>query len=133
MKITSKQYAQTLFGITDGKSKSEIEKSVLNFARYIYRKRELKLAEKIIEQFAAIYNKEKGIVEAEVITREKMDEVLEKKMKQFVREKYEAKEVVLKNIINKNIKGGLVLKVGDEILDGSVRGRLNELNKILTR
>jgi len=39
--------------------------------------------------------------------------------------------VILKNIIDESIKGGVILRVGDEILDGSIAGRLNDLKKIL--
>jgi len=132
MRITSKQYAQTLYDLTDGQSKPEIEKAVADFARYIYRNRKLKLAGKIIEQFAAIYNKKKGIVEAEVVSRKKLDDAGAKKINHFVKEKYRAKEVVLKNSVDENIKGGIILKVGDEILDGSLKGKLGELKKILS-
>ena len=61
--------------------KPEIEKSVADFARYIYKERKLKLAEKIIEQFREIYNQKNGIVEAEVVSREKLDEAIVKKVK----------------------------------------------------
>lgn len=144
MKITAKQYAQTLYDLTDGKSETpprvgeplrveagEIEKAVADFARYIYRNRKLKLVDKIIGQFAKIYNKEKGIVEAEVVTREKMDEATERKVKDYIEKKYHAKEVVLNNIIDASIKGGVIIKVGDEVMDGSVVGRLSELKKTL--
>jgi ATP synthase F1 delta subunit len=131
MKITAKQYAQTLYDLTEGKTKPEIEKTVSDFARYLHRSRKLKLSEKIIENYSKLYDREKMIVEAEVVTREKIGEALEKKAKHFVKEKYKAKEVVLKNIIDPNIKGGMVLKVGDEVMDGSLRGKLGELKKIL--
>jgi F-type H+-transporting ATPase subunit delta len=140
MRISSKQYAQTLYDLTDGKSKQEIEKTARDFACYLHKERKLKTAEKIIEQFAAVYNKEKGIIEAEVVTREKMDEGLEKKIKHFLKEKYppadeagQAKEVILKNSVGEDIKGGLILKVGDEVVDGSLLGRLGELKKILVK
>lgn len=133
MRITSKQFAQTLYEITDEKSKQEIEKSVSDFARYIYRNRKLKLAGKIIEQFTAIYNQKNGIVEAEVVTAEKLNESLEKKIKSYIEKKYGAKEVFLKNTIDPKIKGGIILKIGDEIIDGSVEGRLNELKKALIK
>ncbi|MDI6777900.1 MAG: ATP synthase F1 subunit delta [Patescibacteria group bacterium] len=132
MKITTKQYAQTLFDLTDGKSKPEIEKSVADFARYIYKERKLALADKIIEQFGKIYNQRKGIVETEVTSRKKMDETTSKKIKHYVKEKYQAKEVIVKNIVDESAKGGVVIKVGDEIIDGSVRGKLGELRKVLT-
>mgnify|MGYP001792168246 CR=1 FL=1 len=132
MRISSKQYASALYGLTQGKTKPEIEKSVADFARYIYKNRKLKLSEKIAEQFVKIFNKRNGIVEAEIITRKKMDETELKKARHFVKEKYGAKEVVLTNTIDESVKGGMILKVGDEIVDGSIKGRLAELRKVLT-
>ncbi|MFA5926363.1 MAG: F0F1 ATP synthase subunit delta [Parcubacteria group bacterium] len=133
MRITSKQYAETLYAMTEGKPKTEIEKSVADFARYLNKSRKIKLAEKIINQFNDIYNKKNGIIEAEIITREKADESLEHKAKIFLKNKYSAKEVVLRNIIDVNIKGGIIMKVGDEVIDGSIAGRLGELKKILAK
>lgn len=131
MKITSRQYAQTLYGLTEGKTKPEIEKIVSDFARYLHGARKLRLSEKIIENYSKLYDREKMIVEAQVVTREKINEVLEKKLKHFVKEKYGAKEVVLKNMIDESIKGGMVLKVGDEVMDGSVKGKLQKLKREL--
>lgn len=131
MRITAKQYARTLYELTEGKSKSEIEELIAGFARYIYKERKLALADRIIEQFGKIYSQQKGIVEVEIVSRKKLDEATSKKIKHFVKERYQAKEVVVKNVVDENIKGGVIIKVGDEIIDGSVRGRLGELRKVL--
>jgi len=132
MKISAKQYAQTLFDLTDGKSKADIEKSVAGFARYLRKERKLKFAGKIIEQFGKIYNQKNGIIEAEVVTWEKISEAIEKKVKQFMKEKYGAKDVMLKNIVDEKIGGGMIIRVGDEVIDGSIASRLGELKKILS-
>jgi len=132
MRVSARQYAQTLYDLTDGKSKSEAEKSTVDFARYIYKERKLKLAGKIIEQFSKLYNQKNSIVEAEVVTAEKLSGETEKKVKSYIQKKYNAKEVILKNIVDPNIKGGIILKVGDEVMDGSIAGRLGELKKILS-
>jgi F-type H+-transporting ATPase subunit delta len=131
MRVTAKQYAQTLYDLTDGKPNEEIEKSVADFARHMHKERKLKLAGKIVEQFSKIYNSGKGIVEAEVVTTEKLSGGNEKNVKDYIEKKYQAKEVVLKNVINKSIKGGILLKVGDEVIDGSVRGKLDNLKRTL--
>jgi len=131
MRISARQYAQTLYDLTEGKPKAEIEKSVAGFARYIYKERKLKLEGKIIESFGKIYNQEKGIIEAEIVIAEKLSAGTEKKVKDYIEKKYNAKEVVLKNIVDPKIKGGIILKVGDEVMDGSVSGKLEELKKVL--
>lgn len=131
MRATAKQYAKVLYDLTAGKSSADIQKSVADFARHIYKERKLKLSGKIIEQFEKIYNQKNGVVEAEVVTAEKLSEAIEKKVKDYIEEKYGAKKVVLKNIIDEEIKGGMIVKVGDEVADGSILGKLAGLKKIL--
>jgi F-type H+-transporting ATPase subunit delta len=133
MRVSARQYAQTLYDLTDGKQKSEIEKSVADFARHIHKKRKLRLSGKIIEQFGKIYNQKNGIVEAEIVMAEKLSAAFEKKVKEHIEKKYNAKEVVLKNRVDPNIKGGMIIRVGDEVMDGSMAGRLRELKKILVK
>lgn len=131
MRITPKQYAQTLYEITDGKSRSEIEKSIADFARFLHKNRKDKLVNEIIGQFRKIYDQKKKIIEFEVITREKLDKALEEKIRHYLRGKYKAEEVILKNVIDESIKGGVMIKTGDEVIDGSVRRKLEELRKII--
>lgn len=131
MRTTPKQYAQALYDLTDGKPKTEIEKSLVNFARYLYKEKKLWFADKIIEQFAVIYNEKKGIIETEIISRKKLGEIELKKVKHFIKKKYQAKGVISKNTIDERVKGGLIIKIGDKIIDGSVKGKLEELRKIL--
>ena len=132
MRISAKQYASVLYDLTAGKSSADVQHSVADFARYMRKERKLKLSGKIIESFEKIYNSENGIVEAEVVTAEKLNEPLEKKIKSYIQKKYHSKEVVLKNIVDPKIKGGMIVRVGDEVMDGSISGRLGELKKILT-
>jgi len=53
------------------------------------------------------------------------------KIKTYIINKYSAKEVGIKNIIDEKIKGGIILQVGDEMMDASVRKQLIELKKNL--
>lgn len=131
MRITSKQYAQTLYDLTDGKSEAETKKSVGYFVEFLVKSRKLKLAEKISEQFSHIYNKRHGIAKVEVTSARKLSEEITKEIRGFVKKKYKAEEVEFVIRIDEGLKGGIILKVGDEVIDGSVAGRLSELKKIL--
>ena len=42
------------------------------------------------------------------------------------------KNVVLTTKVNSTVIGGLVIRVGDRIIDGSTRGKLNSLRKLLS-
>jgi len=104
---------------------------VSNFIKELDKNGQMKMADGIVKKFQEIHNAENGIVEAEVITKEKISESLDNKIKQFVKEKYSAKEVVLKNIIDENVKGGIIIRVGDEVMDGSIKRQLEELKNSL--
>lgn len=132
MEINSAQYAKTLYDLTKDKSRSEIDRAVIGLAKILIKKKDTKLVLKIAEKFKEIWNKENEIVEAEITSREKLDEELINKIKKFIKEKYQAKEVVLKNKINESVKGGIVIKVGDEVMDGSIEKQISNLKKALT-
>lgn len=131
MKITSVQHAKALYAATKGKSHQEIDEAVINFGRILSKNSQLNLGKDIIKKLNDIYNSENNIVEAQVISREGLASGLTEKVAIFIKEKYGARGVIIQNKINKHIKGGIIIKVGDEILDGSVDRKLKELRKKL--
>lgn len=133
MKITAIQYAKTLYDLTIGKTHGEIDGVVSQLAQMLKKNGQLKLKKEIIKKYSAVYNQGNGIIEAEVITREKLSGELEKKIADFVKNRYGAKEVKIENKIDENIKGGVIIRVGDEILDGSVAKKLRDLKKELEK
>lgn len=133
MKITATQYAKSLYELTDGKSEREVDGVVAGLLKVLIKNRHLKIAKKVMAKFTEISNQEQGIVEAEVISREKLSGALSKQVSNYVSNKYSAKEVIIKNKIDLNIKGGIVIKVGDEVLDGSVARQLQELRSSLEK
>ncbi|EKE16113.1 MAG: hypothetical protein ACD_11C00030G0021 [uncultured bacterium] len=133
MKISIKQYAQTLFDLTDGKSEQEISDVVKKFFVVLKKDGQIKNSKRIIEKFSETWNVVNGIVEAEVTTISAMEKATSDKIEKFVKEKYLAKKVVIKNIIDEKIKGGLILRVGNEVLDASVNNQLEKLGKFLQK
>lgn len=131
MKVSTIQYSKLLYELTAGKSRQNIDNIIVKFTELLVKNRQIKLAGKIIEKFSEIYNKKNGIVEAEVATARKLESFQVHKIESYIKEKYKAKEVVINNKVDKNIKGGIIIKVGDEIVDVSIKSRLINLNKLL--
>jgi len=131
MKATATQYAKTLYELTIDKTHKEIDEAVSGFLKELSRNGQMRMAGSVINKFSEIYNAENGIVEAEVVTREKISENLENKIKSFVKEKYKAEKVIIHNKIDESIKGGVIVRVGDEIIDGSLDRKLKELRRLL--
>ncbi|MFA6048046.1 MAG: ATP synthase F1 subunit delta [Parcubacteria group bacterium] len=131
MKATPTQYAKTLYELTVDKKHQEIDEIISNFLKEIYKNGQMRMLDSIIKKFQEIHNAENGIVEAEVTTREKISESLESKIKSFIKEKYKAEKVVIHNKVDRNIKGGIIIRIGDEVMDGSIKRQLEELEKSL--
>ncbi|MEI7621198.1 MAG: ATP synthase F1 subunit delta [Candidatus Moraniibacteriota bacterium] len=131
MKISTQQYTQALLDLTDGKSEQEILSVLAKFAEQLKKDGQLKNADKIVEKFADLYNSKNGIVVAQITTSQKVENLNIKEIEDFVQRKYDAKKVELKIVVDENIKGGIVIRVGDEVLDASVGGQLEKLKKVL--
>lgn len=133
MRLSANQYAKALQSSMKDKPQSEVDLMVANFFKLLAKNRQMKLARKIIGIFQNIHNKENGIIEMRVTSRELLSPEMEEKLREYASRKYQAKEVRLENIIDEKIKGGIILQVGDELLDASVAGMLVKLKKELNK
>ena len=129
MKVSVKQYAQTLFELTIDKSNAEVDGIIVRFVVFMKKMGDLKKSRDVITQFNNIYNAKNNIVEAVVTSVRMLDSNIQEDVQSFVRKEYGATSVILNNIIDTEIKGGIIVRVGDEVLDGSISGRLKQLKK----
>ena len=133
MKISTLQYASTLFDLTENKSQEEVLDVVSKFAEQLKKDGQLKNADKIMEKFSDLYNSKNDIVVAQITTSQKVESLNVKEIEQFVQRKYGAKKVELKIVVDENIKGGIIIRVDDEVMDASVGGQLEKLRKELIK
>ncbi len=132
MKVSNSQYANALYEAAKGKSQSEIDKIVASFVKIMAKNNQVKNSESIIKKFKEVWNKKEGIVEAEVVSREKLNLGMKNEIERYVEKKYKAEKVEIIEKIDKDIKGGIIVKVGDEVMDGSIGKQLQNLKKSLT-
>ena len=133
MKISNSQYSVALYESVKGKSQSEINSAISNFVKVLVKNNQIKNVSSIISKFKEIWNKKEGIVEAEIISREKLDSKLVNQLISYIVKKYKSEKVEIIEKIDLNIKGGIIVKVGDEVMDGSISGQLKNLRSILTK
>ena len=99
---------------------------VLNLARLLVQRGRFESVAGISAEFHRLHNRQRGIVEAVVTSAEPLtaDET------KAVRARIEAmtgSAVDLRTEIDSGLIGGLTVRVGDQLLDASVRGRLERL------
>lgn len=131
MKISSQQYAISLYESASGKSETGLKAVLASFVALIYRHGDFKKLPDIINRFSDIWNKEHGLLEAELASARPLGESTKDLIVDYLKTRTDAKKINLKERTNPNLIGGFVLKYGSQVLDGSLKNTLEGLrNKI---
>jgi F-type H+-transporting ATPase subunit delta len=94
-------------------------------------RRRLKAVPDIYEQYQALLLEEKGIVIADVTTAVPLDAAGEAMIQNQLSELV-GKEVEIRTLVDPAIIGGMVARIGDNLIDGSVSNQLRRLHERLT-
>lgn len=129
MKITSKQYATALYESVKDKSEKDAAAVVGEFVKTLSDTGALSRADTIVEEFSALWNKEAGIVEAEITSVADLDRETLKEVEAYLRQVSKARNVLVSERKDPSLLGGAVIRYGDKIVDGSLRGRLSVLKE----
>lgn len=133
MKFTPKHYATTLFRIIDGKKADDVDAVLKSFIETLAENNQIGKAKSIIDEFARIWNRERGMVEAEVISANGLDEETAEELKKYIADASGKKKVEIKNKIDKKILGGAIIRYEDKIIDGSLKTKISELKERLVK
>jgi F-type H+-transporting ATPase subunit delta len=98
----------------------------LNLFRLLRRKGRLALGGSITSYFRELWDEERGIERAVVRTAVPLDDVAQSAMAQQLATAT-GKQVELSAEVDPSILGGAVIRIGDRLVDGSTRTRLNAL------
>jgi len=108
-----------------------IPQTVSNFFAILAHRDRLDLLPDIAVAFLRLLNEYRGIVVADVTTAVPIDERQKTSIAARLGRRL-GKSVVLETHVDPSILGGVVAQVGDDVIDGSVRGRLERLRRSLT-
>jgi F-type H+-transporting ATPase subunit delta len=131
MRISAAQYAQVLFDLIDKKSLAQAKPVISKVAAKIIANRDTRKLSAIISKFVKIWNSARGEAEVEVISARQLDSSTISLLKNYIKKITLAKELNIKQREDKQLIGGVVIKYGDKVLDGSLKNRvLNLKNKL---
>jgi F-type H+-transporting ATPase subunit delta len=100
---------------------------LVNFMLLLVDKRRIFYLEAICDQYLSLYRKLTNTVLAEVTAARPLTEEQTRRIEADVRQRTGASAVELKVNIDSDILGGVVVKVGSQIFDASLRGQLRRI------
>ena len=102
-----------------------------NFIRLLVENRRLTLLPEIMQLFELLKADAEKRIDATVTSAFALDEAQKHQIEQMLRRKL-ARAIQLTVQIDKTLLGGVVIRAGDLVIDGSVKGRLQELSSSLS-
>jgi len=102
----------------------------MNLAYLLVARRRLGIAGDIVTEYRRLVDEHRGIAHAEVATAVPVDEELEDKLARRLGDLV-GKEIVLISRVDPSLIGGLMARVGDKLIDGSIKTRLLSLRQSL--
>ncbi len=88
------------------------------------------VTDEMVEMIKKIFLKYTNIVTVTVVTAIPMKKDTQDKFKNIISKKLD-KDIIFENVVDKTIIGGVLLKAGDKVLDGTVKSELKSLEKQL--
>lgn len=111
---------------------SKISKISMMFVRIITTKKRESFLQEVAKSFISLYKEYKNIQTATVTTAIPLTEALRKEVLDFIKSDSNNK-VELTEVVDKNIIGGAIVRVGDKQLDASVANEISELRQMFNK
>ena len=120
---------QVVKEVFDGRT----DKELVGFFRLVVEKDRYADIDAILAYFIDRVKEEKGIGVAYVTSAVKLSEIQKKLVEEKLIETTKFKEMEMNFAIDETLIGGLVIRIGDKVVDSSIKSKLNELTKQLMK
>jgi F-type H+-transporting ATPase subunit delta len=106
----------------------DVDETVLNFLELLIEKHRMPAIFRIRREFEALWEEENRLLPVSVTSAIELDESTVKQIGDAIGEQT-GRRIELTSEVDPDILGGIVLRVGNSILDASIRNRLEKLRK----
>ena len=118
--------AQQLEGLVLGVVGDKLSGDARNFVQVLVQNNRLDVMPLIRSHFEALKREKEGVLEAKIISALKMDDTQVKQLVAQLETKYQRK-VIAQVETDASLIGGVKIVVGDKVIDGTVRGKLDAM------
>jgi F-type H+-transporting ATPase subunit delta len=106
--------------------KPMISEALFSFIMLVLSKHRIRYLMSMEKEFQRLVREDQGIVEARIVTARSLDQALTDQLREELR-RSTAKKVEMKSEVDPSLIGGIVVILGDKIIDRSIRYQLDRL------
>jgi F-type H+-transporting ATPase subunit delta len=132
-KLDIKNVAEALYEATEGQSPEEQKKVIRGALLLLKKNGQLSDANALVERFTALYDEKNEIARAHISSRKKLTDKDIHEIQAMIKEKHGAKEVIIDEVEDESLLGGVKIKVGDTLYDSTLKKRLEDLQENLLK
>lgn len=131
--ISIKNLAQAIYESSLDKEGEDLDIVLKKSISLIKNKNLISKKNEILKKLEDIINKENGVIQIRVSSKEKLKEVAEKEIEDFIKHKYKASRVIIEKKENPKLLGGIKIEIGDDIIDTTLSNRIHQLQDYLIK
>jgi len=108
----------------------KVDPEIERFLKLLVERRRIQYINEIVTMYQELLDEELNIARGEVVTAYPLSEEEKRELEESLKA-YLKKEVILEPKVDENIIGGLKIRVGDLIFDGTLKTQLNKFKEII--
>src|SRR5699024_7705073 len=106
-----------------------MDQDVLNTLLLIHERDSVQIVQSMIDHLIQRVNDAKGIAEATVYSVRELSDSEKKELENTIAKRFEKQSVTIHNVVDPTIIGGIRVRVGNTIIDGSISGKLRRMER----
>jgi len=131
--LSNNDIAHAIYLVSKDKTHAELHEVNSKVMKFLVRRRLLSKSRDILDRLDKIINHESEKIVVKVLNARKLKEESKKELTFFLKERYKVKKVVLLEILDEKLLGGVRLEIDDEIIDLTVKNKIKKLQEYLIR
>lgn len=130
-KISTKTVAEAIYSSAKNKTGAELEHALQNAVEFLAKKNLIGKASEILACIERISDAEQNILRAKILSKAPLTKILTDKVENLLKARYKTKTPALQWKEDKSLVGGVRIETENEVLDLSLKNKLNQLQNYL--
>ena len=109
----------------------DVSEPVMNTLLLLCDRKREDIINEMVKDYITLANEARGVAEATVYSTRELSEEEEKSLSDLFAKRIGKEKLRINNVIDKSLLGGVKLRIGNTIYDGSVKGKLERIERQL--